>query len=114
MQRAGDLRSDWPAGRGDVRSCTPAGRETSAERRPNPRLLRGGAFNNQPANVRSANRNRNAPTNRNTNNGFRLASTCAGGISRTAGIRESPAHPGVCFQVQAAVPCRAETVGPAK
>jgi hypothetical protein len=28
-----------------------------------------------PANVRSANRNRNAPSNRNTNNGFRPAST---------------------------------------
>ncbi len=41
----------------------------------NPRLLRGGAFTNQPANVRSANRNRNAPSNRNINNGFRPAST---------------------------------------
>src|SRR5690348_6853533 len=30
---------------------------------------------NQPANVRSANRNRNAPANRNTNYGFRPSST---------------------------------------
>ena len=47
----------------------------SSGRRPNPRLLRGGTINNQPANVRSANRNRNAPSNRNTNNGFRPSST---------------------------------------
>ncbi|HKI17725.1 MAG TPA: formylglycine-generating enzyme family protein [Isosphaeraceae bacterium] len=44
----------------------------------NTSLLRGGAFNNQPANVRSANRNRNLPTNRNTNYGFRPASTWRG------------------------------------
>ncbi len=31
--------------------------------------------NHQPANVRSANLNRNAPANRNTNNGFRPSST---------------------------------------
>jgi len=42
------------------------------------RLLRGGAFNDLLANVRSANRNRNLPTNRDTNNGFRLASTWRG------------------------------------
>src|SRR5271168_1228013 len=51
----------------------------SVGRRPTPRLLRGGTFNNQPANVRSANRNRNAPPYRNTNNGFRPASTCRPG-----------------------------------
>ena len=39
-----------------------------------PRSLRGGSWNNQPARVRSANRNRNPPTNRNNNVGFRLAS----------------------------------------
>jgi hypothetical protein len=37
--------------------------------------LRGGAFNNNPLNLRSADRNRNAPANRNNNNGFRPAST---------------------------------------
>ncbi len=41
----------------------------------NPRILRGGAFSYQPANVRSADRTRNAPTNRNVNNGFRPART---------------------------------------
>jgi eukaryotic-like serine/threonine-protein kinase len=53
-----------------------------------PRLLRGGTFNNQPANVRSANRNRNAPSNRNTNNGFRPVSTWRQDVPRSAGIRE--------------------------
>ena len=36
---------------------------------------RGGSFNNQTSNVRSANRNNNQPDNRNNNNGFRAAST---------------------------------------
>ena len=44
-------------------------------RRPCSRVLRGGSFNNQTANVRSANRNNNLPANRNNNNGFRPAST---------------------------------------
>jgi hypothetical protein len=42
---------------------------------PSSRVLRGGSWNNNPENLRSANRNRNNPTNRNNNNGFRLAST---------------------------------------
>jgi len=37
------------------------------------RVLRGGSWNNKPRNLRSANRNRNTPDNRNNNNGFRLA-----------------------------------------
>ncbi len=39
------------------------------------RVLRGASFNNQPSNVRSSNRNNNAPTNRNNNFGFRVART---------------------------------------
>jgi hypothetical protein len=39
------------------------------------RVLRGGSWNNNPRNLRSANRNRNQPDNRNNNNGFRVAST---------------------------------------
>ena len=39
------------------------------------RVLRGGSWNNESNNCRSANRNRNEPTNRNTNNGFRVASS---------------------------------------
>ena len=41
----------------------------------NPRLLRGGSFDNRPAFVRSAFRNWYAPSNRNTNFGFRPART---------------------------------------
>ena len=41
----------------------------------NPRLLRGGSFDNQPAIVRSANRNRDAPSYRGTNYGFRPSRT---------------------------------------
>ena len=40
-------------------------------------MLRGGSWNNNRTNLRSANRNRNTPDNRNNNNGFRLASTTA-------------------------------------
>ncbi|HBB55438.1 MAG TPA: hypothetical protein DCZ49_04550, partial [Hyphomonadaceae bacterium] len=39
------------------------------------RVNRGGSWNNNPQNLRSANRNRNTPTNRNNNLGFRLART---------------------------------------
>jgi hypothetical protein len=36
-------------------------------------MLRGGSWNNNARNCRSANRNRNTPDNRNNNIGFRLA-----------------------------------------
>lgn len=42
---------------------------------PNSRVLRGGSFNNNATNMRSANRNNNRPGNRNNNNGFRVSST---------------------------------------
>ena len=41
-------------------------------------MNRGGSWNNEPRNVRSANRNRNTTDNRNNNLGFRLASTPTG------------------------------------
>ena len=41
----------------------------------NPRILRGGSFYNLPAGVRSAFRNRDAPSNRVANYGFRPSST---------------------------------------
>ncbi|MFM9939438.1 MAG: SUMF1/EgtB/PvdO family nonheme iron enzyme [Hyphomicrobiaceae bacterium] len=37
--------------------------------------MRGGSWNNNPQNLRSANRNNNQPDNRNNNIGFRLART---------------------------------------
>ena len=40
-------------------------------------MLRGGSWNNDASNCRSANRNRNDADNRNNNNGLRLASTIA-------------------------------------
>ncbi|NOS89415.1 MAG: SUMF1/EgtB/PvdO family nonheme iron enzyme [Methylococcaceae bacterium] len=36
-------------------------------------MVRGGSWNNKPNNLRSANRNRNNPNQRNNNLGFRLA-----------------------------------------
>jgi hypothetical protein len=36
-------------------------------------VMRGGSWNNNPNRLRSANRNRNTPDNRNNNLGFRLA-----------------------------------------
>ena len=41
----------------------------------NPRLLRGGSFDNQPVFIRSAHRGRNAPSYRYANAGFRLSRT---------------------------------------
>ncbi|MDX1654598.1 MAG: hypothetical protein R3310_05255 [Candidatus Competibacteraceae bacterium] len=40
-------------------------------------MVRGGGWNNNPENLRSANRNRNAPDEANNNQGFRLARTPA-------------------------------------
>ncbi|MFM9847386.1 MAG: SUMF1/EgtB/PvdO family nonheme iron enzyme [Hyphomicrobiaceae bacterium] len=37
-----------------------------------PRVLRGGSWNNNPRNLRSADRNRNQPDNRNNRIGFRV------------------------------------------
>ncbi|MCP5244127.1 MAG: SUMF1/EgtB/PvdO family nonheme iron enzyme [Burkholderiales bacterium] len=40
-------------------------------------MVRGGSWNNNPQNLRSANRNRNNTDNANNNVGFRIASTPA-------------------------------------
>ncbi|MGD0092790.1 MAG: SUMF1/EgtB/PvdO family nonheme iron enzyme [Planctomycetota bacterium] len=51
-----------------------------------PRVLRGGSWNNNPRNCRSANRNRNTPDNRNNNIGFRLV------VAAPPGARAFLAH----------------------
>jgi sulfatase modifying factor 1 len=43
------------------------------------RAVRGGSWNNNPTNVRAANRNRNTPDNRNDNLGFRVVVSVAAG-----------------------------------
>jgi len=57
-------------------------------------VLRGGSWNNNPRNVRAANRNRNTTDNRNNNNGFRVASTPRAGA---AGSMDPVGAPG-CVQ----------------
>ncbi len=59
--------------------------------RPPVRVLRGGSWNNNPRNVRSANRNRNDTTNRNNNNGFRVSSTLRAGAGA---FTDAPGVPG--------------------
>jgi formylglycine-generating enzyme required for sulfatase activity len=52
------------------------------------RVVRGGSWNNNPDNLRSANRNRNTTDNRNNNLGFRVGRTLnarAGAITITPG-----------------------------
>ena len=85
----------------------------SRGRRPNRRVLRGGSFNNQTSNVRSASRNNNQPDNRNNNNGVRAASTLRRGVFPA--MPESTGGPGASCgacecEVQVVVPCRMETI----
>ena len=74
----------------------------SRGRRPSSRVLRGGSFNNQASNVRSAYRNNNVPANRNNNNGFRPASTLPCQNPQASLLRSVPG-----CKVQVVVPCRA-------
>ncbi len=59
---------------GDRYGAYPSGRIRDPQGAPTGeyRVLRGGSWNNNPDNVRSANRNRNTPDNRNDNIGFRV------------------------------------------
>jgi hypothetical protein len=55
------------------------------------RVNRGGSWNNDNAsNLRAANRNRNAPTNRNDNLGFRCARTARPDRRMTTALRPAP------------------------
>ena len=83
----GELDESEPAaarhGDGGVRMCQgrlqlaiPPGRariDAGERSQAAKRVIRGGSWNNNPRNCRSANRNRNAPDNRNNNLGFRVA-----------------------------------------
>jgi hypothetical protein len=67
------------------------------------RVVRGGSWNNQPENLRSANRNRNNPTNRNNNNGFRLASTLTGRVLKFTDFKsEHELRPGPVMTIKRA------------
>ena len=50
------------------------------------RVIRGGSWNNNPQNLRSANRNNNTPDNSNDNIGFRLVSTKVCQLSAVHGL----------------------------
>jgi len=67
----------------------PEGATTNSRRcELNARVLRGGAWNNNPNNLRAANRNRNNPINRNNNVGFRCLQDAATGVAcQDAGVR---------------------------
>jgi hypothetical protein len=66
------------------------------------RVLRGGSWNNDTDNLRSANRDNNDPANRNANNGFRPVSTALLPLRGVHGLRgmkravptSGPARPG--------------------
>ena len=68
------------------------------------RVLRGGSWNNNARNCRSANRNNNDPANRNNNNGFR---PCSSAAPQDATDSENPAN----RAVPAAVPSGASFPG---
>ena len=59
---------------------------------PSSRVVRGGSWNNNPQNLRSAYRNNRTADNRNNNIGFRVASTLTAG---TGGFTDSPGAPRV-------------------
>lgn len=59
------------------------------------RVNRGGSWNHLPRNLRSANRNRNEPDNRNNNLGFRLARTPLTSQSRRVHGRDRVSTKGV-------------------
>ncbi len=67
------------------------------------RVLRGGSWNNNPQNLRSANRNRNTSTNRNNNRGFRLASTLTGRIVKVMAFKsDHELRPGPVMMIKRA------------
>ena len=64
---SGEIQFAVPASVGWGSLSSPSGKGARAK----VQVLRGGSFNNDTRNLRAANRNRNAPDNRNNNIGFR-------------------------------------------
>ena len=66
---------------------------------------RGGSWNNEPRNLRSANRNRNTAGERNDNNGFRIARTLDGPSRRPHGAAgRATERPGAVMTSEGPVP----------
>ena len=77
-------------------------------------MNRGGGWNNNARNCRSANRNRNTPENRNNNLGFRVsqARRKVEHIRRTGQQSDVPAVPGQTFNDRAQLPKGLPGMGP--
>ncbi len=96
-----------------------AGREAAANR-----VLRGGSWNNEARNVRSAYRNHDDPANRNDNIGFRCArahervgasapeQACFHGVATEPGVRHNATTAGVLVGVPDGSPNARRPVAP--
>ncbi|MFO7675686.1 MAG: SUMF1/EgtB/PvdO family nonheme iron enzyme [bacterium] len=88
----------WAAGFDNRPGCPVEGTGRNGSNRVN----RGGSWNNNARNLRSANRNRNEPSNRNNNLGFR----CAGSSGLGAFDQMPPVHgPADCAERLPDCPC---------
>ncbi|MBF0503161.1 MAG: SUMF1/EgtB/PvdO family nonheme iron enzyme [Candidatus Riflebacteria bacterium] len=75
--------------------------EADGEEAGSNRVYRGGSWNNNANNCRSANRNRNNPTNHRNNLGFRLLSTFHAYDTPTLRPQDERSHPsGLCFALR--------------
>jgi hypothetical protein len=74
------------------------------KKRASNRVIRGGSWNNNARNCRSANRNNNNPSNRNNNNGFRLALSPARQVTADAGLPTKSNIPPLQFEGQKEAP----------
>ena len=93
-----------------TRTCSAVGcslQSTFRGRRPKSRVLRGGSFNNNAQNARSATRNNNQPENRNNNNGFRAASTLR---QTSESVVPESAGQNLTFVLQSVPECKVQAV----
>ena len=75
------------------------------------RVKRGGNFNNNAQNVRSANRNNNSPDNRNNNLGVRLVSTGSCPKRRVYGSVSCVSAPVQALILRSAGPAQIDAAG---